>query len=212
MKKPDTPRFDHLWHEALVAQASLERHARLVGHHVREFRRSAYRFAKAVLDMRTQWPNELRDMVLSEKLDLAAWLDRSFEVIEAMGDTRERIWAAIEAGVTEREYVAQGEIAIVKKRIKVPQEIRDDGVIPQARPAGKSKEELADHYRDLYESIKSKYQGARDELRRLRHDNAILLRRVEQLERVVARAEKNLQAALETRARDPRRRQAEVST
>jgi len=75
----------------------------------------------------------------------------------------------------------------------------------QARPEGKTLEEQVEHYRDLYESIKSKYQGARAELRKLRRDNTILLRRVEQLERALTRTQKTLQAVLEDRTRDPGR-------
>ena len=188
--------FDRLWHDTVtVAYGELNRHLRLLGTHVEGIRRQAYRFAKGVLELRKQHINKMVALIKSEGKTLQQWLDDHFAVIEQMGDTRERIAAAIESGVTEAEYVAEGEIAIVRKRLSGHKiKVKDDGVVPQPATTFASTEEKADYFRDLFESMTSKYQAVRAEARTLRSDLYRAVRRVDQLERSLRRVKKDIEA------------------
>jgi hypothetical protein len=158
--------FSHLWREATVAYEGVKKHGRLTFQHVAEFRRSAYRFARSYLQMEKHHHNELVAMIKSEGKTATEWMEERFGLIEEMNETRERLFAAIESGVTETEYAKVGTIIIAHKRIKAAKLVgKDDGVIPQ--PSGKATtlQEIAEEYRDLYESMKSKYQGVCKQLR-----------------------------------------------
>lgn len=195
---PSPQRFDHVWHAAVVvAYERLCTFTRRLGANVKEVRRHAYRFTKGVIAMQKHYQDELIAMIASEGVTVQRWMDDHFEIIEGMGDTRERIFAAVEAGVTEREYVAQGEIVLGRKRIKTGSgKATATDAIPAPSVEPMTAEERAEHFRDLYDSMVSKFQAIRREHREALRHNALLERRVVRLECALKRAEKNIEAAL----------------
>ena len=87
-----------------------DEYAKKAREYVKEFSRSTYRFVAGVAQMQKEFHDEFVQMIENEGKTVTEWMNEHFEVIEAMGETRERILAAIEAGVTEDEYVAQCEL------------------------------------------------------------------------------------------------------
>ncbi len=186
--------FNHLWREAAVAYEGVKKHARLICMHVAEFRRDAYRFACSYILMEKHHHNELLDMIMSEGKTHTQWMEEHFALIEEMGETRERLFAAIESGVTETEYAKVDGAIIARKRIKVAKLMaKDDGVILQ--PSGKALtlQEIADEYRDLYESMTSKYQGIRKQLRIAEEELGHTKKRLRMMERTILRLKKDIQ-------------------
>ena len=186
--------FNHLWREATVAYDGLTTHGRLICTHVAEFRRNAYRLAQNYLQMEKHHHNELVDMIKSEGKTATQWMDERFALIEEMNETRERLFAAIEAGVTETEYVQEGTIVVTRKRVKAAKLlVKDDGVIPQPSGKAHTPEEIAEEYRDLFESMKSKYQGVRKRLRTTEEELGRTNVRLRKMERTIARLKKDIQ-------------------
>lgn len=189
-------RFDHLWHEAVVvAYGKIQKHARLAGDHVKEVRRNVYRFVAALLQMEKHHQPELARMIESEGKTVTQWMDAHFELIEAMGDMRNRIFSAIEAGVTEKEYVAEAEFAIVRKRVKVHDISKHaDGVLAKESPLPAALQDQVAHFRDQYESAKSVNAGLRSKVSKLRIDLGVAVGRVDKLERTIKRLKKDIES------------------
>lgn len=182
----------------LVAHERANRHARLVGTHVKEFRREMYRFAVAHLAAMKDHNNELVAMIASEGKTVSQWMDAKFELFEEMNDTRERLFSAIEAGVSEREYVAEAHVTVNRKRVAADAlTAKDDGVIPQPSSGTMTPEERADEFRDLFESMKSKYQAVRHELRVTRQEFGRAEVRIRRLERTINRLKKDIESLYE---------------
>lgn len=186
--------FSHLWREAAVAYEGVKKHGRLFCHHVAEFRRDAYRFACSYIQMEKNHHNELLDMITSEGKSHTQWMEEHFALIEEMNETRERLFAAIESGVTEAEYAKAGTVIIGRKRIKAAKLVaKDDGII--LKPSGKAEtlQEIADEYRDLYESMTSKYQGVCATLRVVEEELGHTKKRLRMMEHTILRLKKDIQ-------------------
>ena len=187
-------KFDHLWHDAIeVAYAEVQRHGRLAVGHFKELRRNVYRFAAGIAQLQKHWQREMIEMIKSEGRTVQQWMDEHFEIIEAMGETRERIYAAIEAGTTEREYVEQGELAVINKRRVKNTAVKDDGVIPTPKTAFATDKDKAEHFVDLYQSMVSKYQCTKKELADARRDLGVTMARVRKMERTIERLKKDIE-------------------
>jgi len=190
-----TKRFDPLWRKALEAYAEVTRHARLTAQHAHGFRRHTYRFAVAVLEMQKHYQNQFVDLIKSEGKTVSQWMDDHFAIIEEMGDTRGRILSAIEAGVTEQEYVGEDHVVIARKRVKASKLVpKDDGVIPQVSSEPMTPEERVKYLLKLHDSMVSKYQGVRHELRITRQELAQAQKRMRKLERTINRLKKDLES------------------
>lgn len=115
-------RLDHLY------QGMLDDHAACIAQHysaqkaMRMFRRHAYRFAVKFLKIERHWHNDFVDLLHAKGKSITEWLDTHFEVIEATGEKRTDLFAAIEEGMAEREYVRSGRMWLIdrnKEKLKV---------------------------------------------------------------------------------------------
>ena len=187
-------RIDHLWRKALDAFKDVERHCRLTVEHAEEFRRASYRFAAAILQMQKDDNEALMQLIKSESKTYSQWMDDHFGLIETMGDTRERICAAIEAGVTEREYMDRDSVVIARKRIKASDIVaRDDGVIPEPSTEPMTPEERVKELLRINESLRSKYQAARKRAQIVEQELSLTNKRLRQLERTIKRLKRDLE-------------------
>jgi hypothetical protein len=112
----DVPRFDHLWRKADEAYDQFTRRRNDARRAIRQARRYAYRFAKNILLIQEHWHNEFLAQVASAGMDVDRWLDEHFDPIEQMGQTRTQLFADIRDGMTEKQYVAHGNLWGPKKR------------------------------------------------------------------------------------------------
>jgi len=104
-------RFDHLWAEVQRLNSLCEKRFNCLYGSMRRARCAAYRFAKKIIEVRTQFPNEFREQVMSEGLDIDAWMDRHFAVIEqTFNQDRRILFANIEKDMTLREYARHGDL------------------------------------------------------------------------------------------------------
>jgi len=195
MATKNPPRFDHLWHDAVAAYGQLQKYTRRLGKNVKEVRRYTYRFAVLVKEMTENHHNEFLAMVTGEGANVTQWFNERFELIEAMGDTRERIFQAIAAGVTEREYVTEGEIVLCRKRIDVTSKPKDVAE-PSAPREDAPLDQKLTHALAVVENLRSIKQTLRRDNTQLRKDLAIALRRIDKLERALKRAEKTIDMAI----------------
>lgn len=194
-KAASKPSFNQLWRGAQSAHGELEKFTRRLAVNVKAVRRWTYRFAKAAKELVESHHNEFLAMIASEQTTVDKWMDAHFELIESMGDTRERIFRAIAEGVTEREYVEQGTIVLARKRIGAPQKRTVADKEPAAPPASATPEEKLGHANALIESMRSDKQALRRELAQTRRDLAHALDRLTMLERDLKRAKKALDHA-----------------
>jgi len=192
----NVPSFSHLWHEAIaVVYPSLEKNVKKAKRGVAGVRRDAYRFAKLVRLMIDHHYNALVDQIHTNSQSFRDWMDAHFEIIESMNETRERIFAAIETGVTEEQYVAEGELAIVTRRLKDKTAHVDDPIVERDTAPMTVEERLA-HFKDLCESYKSKWQGERSRRRQLAQDLARVMVRLKKVERDLEKAKKYIDDAV----------------
>jgi len=106
-------RFDHLMKEVLEHHALMVRHANGLNQVLKNFRTAAYRFAKALIEIRTNHFNEFLTIVTSHQLTIDQWMDDKFAVLEQnFHEDRRNILKAIEDGISEEDYVRDGVIAV----------------------------------------------------------------------------------------------------
>jgi len=190
--------FDELWHNCLHNHTQMIRQANSVVKAARLFRRHAYGFAANLLLIRTHYHNEFLNMVRSTGVDLDAWMDDHFSVVEQMGDDRARLLSAIESGCTEKEYVQNGTVWLVRKKTKAPNKpIESPPTLPPPETA--TIEERFDHLHDMFETLKSKHQGLRHENRTLRADLARVLSENTRLTRALKTTERAIEPVLKNR-------------
>lgn len=190
-----TKRFDPLWRKAQEAYDEVKRHGRLTAKHAEAFRRWTYRFAIAILEMEKHYHNQFADLIKSEGKTVSQWMDDHFAVIEEMGDSRQHIFSLIEAGATEAEYLARDSVVIARKRIKTSKLVpKDDGVIPEPSSELMTPEERVKHLLKLHDSMVSKYQVVRHELRITREELVHTQVRMRKLERTIKRLKKDLES------------------
>lgn len=187
----NTDRFDPLWAEAHRAYGDVTKFRRRLANNVAGFRRAAYRFAFAVKHMNEEFHNEFLSMIASEKLNIAQWMNSHFEMIEAMGDTRERIFLAIENGCTEAEYVKEGEIYLARKRVKNAATLTEVPVPPPLKEPATVGEKLA-KAEETVQALRTNLKKAKRELSQTQKDLAHAVTRIDQLERAVKRTNKTL--------------------
>lgn len=197
MNTQEVPKFDHLWHDATVAFGELTKYRRRLALTVQKVRRHTYRFTRDVKLMNEHYHSELLALITSEQTTIQAWMDDHFAMIEQMGDTRERIFMAIDNGVTEAEYVEEGEIMLCRKRVKVAAPTTEVAEPPAPKPTATPEEKLA-HEKAASESLRSTNQTLRRELSQTRRDLAIAMRRIDLLVRDNTRARKALDHAVQT--------------
>lgn len=196
-------RFDHLWHETVeVAYKALLVHARLTDEHVREYSRNAYRFGKGLLEMHKHHRDELIAMVKSEGKTLTDWEDEHFETIERFKQTRERLLAAIEAGVTEAQWVDRADTRIASKRIRAAEKaipIAGKEIIPEVRGAASTTDEQVVELEELVDSARGINKGLRVRIRALKkalqvakQERAYAEARLEERELVITRLKNDL--------------------
>lgn len=196
MRKSESLRFDHLWHEAMeITYPQLQKATEQLHGAVAFFRRQAYRFAKLILQMNQEYHNELLRMVKSQGMDLTAWMDHHFELIESLEGPRETLFRAIENGTSERQYVAEGTITIIRQRVKPKRAPREERPIPQVQSEGKTPEELLEHLREVNEALVARVQlemawrkETERQLKEAQRDRAIVLRRLESVESLLRRS------------------------
>ena len=194
--RPET-RFDPLWRNATVAYGELHKYTRRMQSNVREVRRHAYRFAASVKVMLEYHHNEFLAMIASEGVNLQQWLNSHFELIEAMGDNRERIFQIIESGCTEREYVAEGSVVLGKKRLAANKPIPTVVEPPPIAESASVEDKLADAVSRL-ESIRTERKDLRKRVAELETDLAVANRELEQLKRAIKRLEKQVEPIIKS--------------
>ena len=191
----DIPRFDKVWHLVITNHDKLVAHANGIQRRVRLFRRAAYRFASNLLLIQKYYHNEFLDQAKSCDLDIDKWMDEYFEPIEAMGETRQRLLAAIEAGMSEAEYVEQGAVWLVRKHLRSPDKtVRAPDATPKVDVDRLSSEEKLDYLTAHCDSLTSQIQGLKAENRQLRRDLAIATQENERMRKRIAKAERLLNA------------------
>lgn len=102
-------RIDKLFRDFQQAVVYLRKEADLSIKHLREMRKAAYRVAASWLEMIKRDQNQLLALIASENKNMDEYLSDALAPFEAMaGETRRELFAAIEAGISEREFVAAG--------------------------------------------------------------------------------------------------------
>lgn len=190
MKKKE--RFDHVFRRLLQAGDGLIAGSNSIREHLIRFRRHAYRFASALSELQTEYHAELVAQVKSTGMKLDEWLDQYFNPIEQMGDNRKRLLEAVREGMTEEEYIKQGRIWRIRKKIACPTEA---AVPPEAarEPLTRmSPEERLTYLTHRCEALQSAVQALRRDNRELREslnaalaENARLLKQIEKVDRVL---------------------------
>jgi len=193
MNTQEVPRFDHLWRDAIKWHAVMVKHANGIQTAVRLFRRAAYRFAVAVLLIQKHCHNEFVQFAVNSGFDLNAWLDDHIDAIEQLGDDRRTLMASIEQGMTEKEYLAQGRLWIVRKQIKNPSKIARVDI--ESKPA--TEQMTSDEKLDY---LFTENQALRSEVRQLRRDLAVALDQNDRLSKAVTRADKLLATVTKSNA------------
>ena len=193
--KPSSTQFNQLWHDVVVAHGKVQTYCRRLRFNIRNVRRWTYRFARGALDLNEHHHNKLLAMVTGHGLNITTWLDQHFEIIESMGDTREALFAAIKAGVTEREYVNNGQFAMIDRRAKAapPQSTVED-LEPEPAAEPQAPEARAVYYKDLYTRALEDLKTLRRELNQARRDAAAQRQTIVRLERTIARIRRDLDA------------------
>ena len=190
----NVPAFDKLWREIVTNEALMVKHFNGARNAFRLFRRTAYRFAKGVLIAQEHLHNELIEMVHSTGMDLDTWMDQKFYVIEQAGDDRRRLFSAIKEGMTEREYIEQGPVWLVRRHTKKSagqaKHVEADISAPVPTEPMSDTEQIALLTAQL-DAAKSEIR----ELRKLRKDLAIALAEIDRLRTLVSRMEKMILAS-----------------
>ena len=191
--KTSSAQFNQLWHDVVVAYGKIQTYTRRLRFNVRNVRRWTYRFARGVLDLNEHHHNELLAMVTGHGLNITTWLDQHFELIESMGDTRETLFAAIKAGVTEPEYVKAGEFTMIDRRAKAaPPQSTVEELEPEPAAEPQTPEERAAFYKDLYERGREYIKGLRRDLHQAQRDAAAQRQEIARLKRTIARIRRDL--------------------
>ncbi len=199
MKNKDAVGFNRAWRNAQDAHGKLARGYRLLSQNMCEVRKHAYRVAKWIKYMNEQHHNEFRDMVMTEGKKITEWIEERFAIIEAMGETRERLWEALDKGITERQYVQMGEVALVRKHVKTPRKIADLAEPAAPKEWATPTQKLA-HERAVNEVLRTNNKIARQDVQELRRDLAVACKRVETLEKALKRTRKALDNMIEQAA------------
>ncbi len=195
-KTVQVPKFDNLWHDALKESGNLATGTRKLVSGVRAVRRAAYRFAWNIMMMQKHYHNKLLDMIHSEGKSIETWMNENFELIEHMNETRQRIFAAIESGVTEKEYVERGEIVLGQKRVKATRKLLLDTPLPPLPKEPKSPEDTIDDLIATVKSYASINQGLKSALRDMTQNFERADRRINMLEKSMKRMKKETDKAI----------------
>jgi len=114
--KPKSPRdgdkrFDHWFFEWEDANTRLHRALRLGARHLRDAREAAYRVADAYLGMVKHCREKLLAYCAEKHMTIEEWLAESLAPYEtAFGEDRRDIFAAIERGVSAKQFAQGGAI------------------------------------------------------------------------------------------------------
>ena len=179
--------FNHLWHDALSQHASAVRHANGAASATKLFRKAAYRFAAVMIEITEKHHNEFLTMCNSSGVDIQAWKDKHFEVIEQMGDDRRNLIRAIKDGMTEKDYLAQGSLWSVRRRVAETRKVAQADTESTPKLDAMTDAERATFQRKQADAFRS-------ECIQLRRDNALLVREVDQQKKVIARIERSVQS------------------
>jgi hypothetical protein len=182
-KETKVPRFDKLWHDIIDLSAKLGPGRTAVQNAVKRFRRTAYRFTKAYLLIEKHYHNELLDQVKSAGKELAEWLDEVFSPIEALGETRQKLLAAVESGMSEGEYVGSAEVWLIRNQQKIRTKPEAAEAMPPDPPATMTTEEKVEYMADMIRSLKAQIQGLRQSNRQLSREKALLIKDNDHLRR-----------------------------
>lgn len=186
-KEKEIPRFDHLWRDALKWHSYMVKHSNGMMTAVRLFRRAAYRFAQTVILMQEHCHNEFVQFAANTGFDVTVWMDEHFGPIEDLGDDRRTLMANIKAGMTEKQYIEQGRLWIVRRRVKAPTKAAHVDIEDQPVTEPMTIEEKLDH-------AATENAALRSEVRQLRRDLAIALDENERLTKTVSKMQKLLNA------------------
>jgi predicted site-specific integrase-resolvase len=198
-KKAKVEKFDTLWHEVVVSGDKMVTLANGVRRNVRAFRRRAHRFTVAYLKLEQQHHNRLLQQVKSTHKSVEDWLDDHYAMVEEMGDRRQQLMAAVEAGVSETKYAEQGEVWLIAKRSKA--KIRVPATTAAAPADVDSKkltpEDVIEHLTARCASLSSELQGLKHDYAEMKRDMARVLRENERQVKAINRAERLLEGARE---------------
>lgn len=184
-------RFDHLISEANRQHSLMVKHSNGLTNLVRLLRRSAYRFAVAVLEIQKNCHNEFLDYCRSRGVSIDDWMEEHFGPVEAMGDHRRKLFDNIEQGMTEKEYVDQFTIWGVRQRqTAATGNRRAKADLDAAPPVAATPAEREAFMVAQMEAAKSETRELRRELREARADIARLITENERLNAAIKRMEK----------------------
>lgn len=191
-ERPIMKRFDHLIREFQFHRDLCVKHINGATHALRLARREAFRMARVVNELREQYHNELLDYVATEGATIESWMDESFRPVEqCFLEKRADILRDVAAGMTEAEYLKEGQMWGVKKRV-VARDMRAQASLDEI-PESPSVEEERDLYKARCASLKSELREIRRDLARVTADNERLRRMVERYQRDLKRANRTLQ-------------------
>ena len=184
-------RFDHLLHDALAGHTAMVRHFNAAARSIQLFRRSAYRFAVAVLAIQKNYHNEFLGFARTNNLSIDQWLDQHFDPIEQMGDDRRNLFRCIEDGMTERQYVAHFTMWGVNKRAAPKDRVAHvDTKAATTVTSNMTDAQRADHFKKLYEAVAGELTHVRRDLVEKTRDIARMLSEFEKLKKQYARIER----------------------
>lgn len=184
--KTKEKRFDHLLREAISYHARMIKQSNDHVGLVQRLRRTAYKFAVTVLELRKDWHNEFLAFCETNKMSVDEWMDQHFEPIEQMGDDRRNLLTMIEEGMTEAEYVRQFRMWGVKKRAS------DKPTTAIAHADLKAESAITERLSDAEQATyyKKQYGAVVSELRQLRRDLATTLDELDRFKKGYERMER----------------------
>ncbi len=180
-------RFDHLWNRMLGDHTAMVGHYNGTRNSMRLFRKSAYRFAVGLLYIQKHHHDEFVKFARSNGADIDVWLNDHFAPIEDMGDHRLRLLRAIEDGMTEKQYVADGPAWLAKRGTRKPTTANVDLTTTDKVNDQRSDAEKLTDARATVKAMKS-------ELIELRRNHAIIAKENDRLTTIVNRLERSIRS------------------
>ena len=180
------PMYEKLMDQAKHEYDLLVLHLNSAAKSLRCARGAAYRLATIVLQLTTKEVERLVEDLQSQKTDFDTWQDGMFGPVEdAWGLNRERLFADIRAGMTEKDFVKHGERWGFHHRRLTKGPLWAQGDTAAIAPSTLNPEETSRFW-----EAKAKSQAST--LREVERENAILRDDLERAHRLIDRLERRI--------------------
>lgn len=185
-------RFDHLLREALNLKQTVELHGQAAKRARELCLKAAYRCAKALVDLQTNWHNELLDFCKTQQTNIDEWIVTCLAPILDLGGNPQDLLRSVEQGMTVKDWLGpRGMTYHIREKAKQRAAGKTEGA---SKPSVTETMEGMS-YKARYGLLLKEHKSQAAEIRDLHRQITVLLNENERLMRVLRKLERTIEQA-----------------